>query len=122
MSHVINVSEDGKYIILEIAGDITTENIMNMILEAHALGEKLKISQYLVDGIRARNMSSVTDNYNFAYKNMRATPGVNLSARVAMLVSQDDHSHDFIETVTQNSGFVTKLFRDRNSAIDYLTR
>ena len=122
MSHSISTSEDGKYIILEIIGDITAEIIMKMIIEAHAIGEKQGISRYLVDGTQARNVSTITDNYQFAYDNMKSTPGINIHARVAMLVSLDDHSHDFVETVTQNAGFNAKMFRDRTQAIEYLRK
>lgn len=120
MSYSILLSTDEKSIILEINEDITAQNIMKMIIEAHELGEKNKISRYLVDATRAKNISTATENYYFAYENVKTTPGINLNARVAMLVSPNDHSHDFIEIVTRNSGFVTKLFRDRDTAIKFL--
>ncbi|MBN1895849.1 hypothetical protein JW906_15280 [bacterium] len=122
MSYSITTSPDGKYVILKIQENITAENMIKMIVEAHAFGNSRNLSCYLVDATRCRNTSTVTDNYLFAYEDMKTTPGINLTARVAMLVSPDDHSHDFIETVTQNSGFDTQLFRDHSEAVLFLTR
>lgn len=120
MPHTITVSEDASYVILEITGEITSHNIMGMIMESHALGRARGITRHLVDATHARNTSTVTENYRFAYKDAGAIPGLDPDARVAMLVSPEDHSHDFIETVTQNSGYNTRLFRDRKAAVDYL--
>jgi DNA-binding response OmpR family regulator len=39
---------------------------------------------------------------------------------VAMLVAEDDHSHDFVETVMSNRGYKTRLFRDLEEALKYL--
>lgn len=120
MPYTIAASEDRKYIILRIEGEITAASIMKMIVEAHAFGDQNHISRYLVDATDARNTSTISENYQFAYENMKMTPGLNLLARISMLVSPEDHSHDFVETVTQNSGFITRLFRNREEAIEYL--
>ncbi len=120
MPHTIKVSDDAAYVILEITGEITSHNIMGMIIEAHALGGARGISRYLVDATHARNTSTITENYSFAYEDVGAVPGIDPNARVAMLVSPEDHSHDFIETVTLNSGYNTRLFRDRDAAVHFL--
>ncbi|MBW1814413.1 MAG: hypothetical protein JRJ39_12290 [Deltaproteobacteria bacterium] len=75
---------------------------MKQNLEAHTLGGKLGINRYLVDVTESRNTDSVMESYDFAYEDMKNTEGIDLYARVALLVSPGDHSHDFIETVTTN--------------------
>ncbi len=51
---------------------------------------------------------------------MQETPGIDKYAHVAVLVSPDDHSHDFVEVVARNSGLNVTLFRDLAAAIKHL--
>jgi hypothetical protein len=120
MSYKIFLSEDQKYIILEQWGEINGELATQRVLEAHALGAKLDIARYLVDLTEARNVDSVGKSYQYAYEDTKNIPGINKNARVAMLVSPEDHSHDFVETVLRNSGHNVTLFRDRGLAIQHL--
>jgi len=122
MSYTIKPSEDGKYIILKHWGEITSEMAMQRNLEAHALGTKLGLTRHLVDVTEARNVDSITKTYKFAYDDMQIPPGINRTARVAVLVSPDDHSHDFVETVTRNAGLDVTLFRNREAAIKHLLK
>ena len=121
MSYSITPSKNGKYIILKVIGDTDSEQAMHHNIESHALGKKLGINRYFVDMTRARNVEPVADSYKFAYEDMK-TPLIDKSARVAVLVSANDHSHDFIETVLQNAGHSVKLFRDRKLAKNYLLK
>ena len=56
----------------------------------------------------------------FAYKDMQLAEGIDLNAIVATLVSPDDHSHDFIETVSRNAGLNVTLFTDLDLAKQHL--
>lgn len=120
MSYMIKVSDDGKYVILKHWGEINSEITTQRNLEAHALGMKLGITRHLVDVTEATHVDSATNTYKFAYEDMRLLPGINKKARVAVLVSPDDHSHDFVETVTRNAGQNVTLFRNREAAIKHL--
>jgi hypothetical protein len=120
MKFNIAPSKDKKYIIIEISGNITVESIMQPIMQAHALGAKLKINRYLMDVTNARNVDSVVKNFHFAYEDMKTTNGIDQTAMVASLVDPDDHSHDFVETVLKNAGFNFKIFRNRQKAVDFL--
>jgi uncharacterized cupredoxin-like copper-binding protein len=122
MSYTITPSEEGKYIILKHYGEINSELAMERNLEAHALAAKLGITRHLVDVTEAKNVDSVTKTYKFAYEDMTMPPGINKFACVAVLVSPEDHSHDFVETATQNAGQNVTLFRDRESAIKHLLK
>ena len=113
-------SEDKKFIIVKVVGEINGKMAMQQNLEAHALGTELGINRYLVDVTEARNTDTILDNYQFAHDDMKITPGIDLSARVVTLVSPGDHSHDFMETVARNSGLNVKIFTDRDLAENYL--
>jgi hypothetical protein len=121
MPYSIKPSQDGKYILVTVQGDMTRALAMEHNRESHALGRKLGIRRYLVDLRKSRNVESLLDGYQFAYQDMPQQPEIDRSARVAILVSPGDHSHDFIETVSRNSGLDVTLFRDYEQAIAHLT-
>jgi hypothetical protein len=121
-SYEIRLSEDGKYISTKHWGEITSELVMQRTQEAHALGEKLGINLHLMDVTEARNIDSVVKTHKFANQDIHRFPGINMKVRVAVLVSPDDHSHDFVETATRNAGQNVTLFRDRALAIQYLLK
>ena len=122
MEYSISKSDDSNYIILKVVGEFTANSFMKCIIEAHALGKEMGIHRYLVDATNARNIDSAFGSYKFAYHDMKNTEGVNPLARVAGLVSPDDHSHNFVETVSTNAGMFLKLFTDFNEARDYLLK
>jgi hypothetical protein len=122
MSCTIEASANRKYIVQTITGEITRELAIKYNEDAHAMGKLLGIKKYLVDLRKARNVDTVSNNYNFAYKDMQEDSLIDVSARVVVVVSPDDHSHDFIETVAKNSGLDVTLFADLEKAVEYLTR
>jgi hypothetical protein len=122
MSYQISVSEDGKYIVTKYEGEINSELILQRTIEAHALGDKLGITRHLMDVTEATNREPVANTYNFAYKDVRSTPGINIKVKVAVLVRPGDHSHDFAELVTNNAGQNIKIFTDREAAVEHLLR
>lgn len=118
--YTVQASENNDYIVLTIVGDFKAKAMMKYIVEAHAKGATMNIDHFLVDVTGARNVDSVKNNYDFAYSDIRKAQGVNIAAKVVAVVSPEDHTHDFIETVLSNSGLPIKLFRDRKKAIDCL--
>jgi len=120
MDYTITPSIDGMIIMLKIKGNITRKTAMQMNLEAHALGRQLKVRRYLVDATEAKNVDDPLDDYEFAHWDMRQMEGIDKQARVAALVSPNDHSHDFMETVSKNAGLHFKLFTDPVEAKQYI--
>lgn len=120
MGYSINPSKDRDYIVLKVVGDFKAQNMMKYIIDAHMLGKEIGINRYLVDVTEARNVDSIIDNYTFAYSDMKKAEEVDLTARVAALVSQGDHSHNFVETVLCNAVIPLKIFNEMDMAIDYL--
>jgi hypothetical protein len=120
MDYSITPSMDGTFIILKIKGNINREIATRLNLEAHALGKKLQLKRYLVDVTEAKNTETIIGNYNFAYSDMQKMEGIDKRARVATLVSPDDHSHDFIETVSRNAGLNVRIFTDLDEAKQFL--
>ena len=121
MEYSISLSDDSKYIFLKYKGKINREIALKATVEAHERAKKHGISCILVDVIESTNLESVINNYGYAYEELRVAP-INRQMVVALLVDPDDHSHDFIETLMINAGHNLKLFRDRERAIQHLTR
>lgn len=122
MTYSITPSEDRKYIIIKVVGDMTADVAVNFDLEASAVGDKLGITRYLIDVTESRNVSSVYENYKFANVDLPAKLKVDIKRRIAILVDSDDHSHDFAETVLKNAGSNSTIFRDRELAIQHLMK
>jgi len=120
MEYTITPSVDGMCIILKVKGNITRKSALQMNLEAHALGRQLQIKRYYVDATEARNADNPLEDYDLAHSDMRQTEGIDKQALVAALISPDDHSHDFMETVSKNAGLHFKLFTDPDEAKRYL--
>jgi hypothetical protein len=120
MDYTITPSVDGMFIILKVKGNITRQTALQMNLEAHALGRKMQIRRYFVDMTESTNTDNPLDDYEFTHSDMRQTEGIDKLAWVAALVSPNDHSHDFMETVSTNAGLHLKLFRDPVEAKRFL--
>jgi len=120
MEYTITSSNDGLFIILKAKGDMTGKQALQMNREAHSLGRQLHIKRYLVDATEARNVEMPSGNYHSAYSDMQNAEAFDKNAIIAAVVSPDDHSHDFVETVARNAGFRMRLFTDFLEAKRYL--
>lgn len=120
MAYQIYISDDSSYIVLEESGVVTRRHQLQRTVEAHQLGRKHSIRKYLVDVTNAKNAEPPIENYKFAYDDVRAEDEIDKTAIVAILVAPQDHSHDFVETVSKNSGLNVTLFRDRDKAVEFL--
>ena len=121
MEYSITLSDNGRYIILKVKGDLDRLSSLRKIIQAHELGAKLGIDRYMADLTEARSIRSVLDDYQLANDDTHNDPRINTYALIAMLVSPDEHSHDFFEIAAINAGWCVKLFRDGQSAHDFLT-
>lgn len=119
-TYTIKVADSGDYIIIKVIGDIDRKFAMEYAVESHKLGAKKGILKYLVDATEARNIESTVGNFDFADVDMKDVPEIDKRAKVANLVAPDDHSHDFIETVTLNRGHNFRIFRDLQEALNFL--
>lgn len=122
MPYTLSVSEDNVFVIETVTGEMTRQLGMTMAVDAQAFGQRLKINRYLIDVTQARNVEGPFDAYEYAYIDMQNEPMIDRSSRIALLVSPDDHSHDFIETVLRNAGHDVTMFTDRTRAEEHLRR
>jgi isopentenyldiphosphate isomerase len=119
MTNEIKISDNGKYIIVQVKENMTRALAERLGLEAVQLGNTKNIARFLYDLRDSRNTETINANYIFAKQDMKRIEP-NPENMIAMLTSPNDKSHDFIETVLRNAGYTVKLFIDEAEAISWL--
>ena len=119
MDYEISLASTGKYIVCRVIGPMTVDIARQFAKDMDQLSRERNIKRFLTDVRNAPNVSDVFQNYTFANKDM-ADLNLQRDVRAAVLVDPNDKSHDFIETVTQNAGYVVRVFDDENAAILWL--
>ncbi len=120
MSYSVTLSDDGQYIVCRVDGPVTTAVARGFTLEMHRLSREAGVKRFLTDVREARNVLGPLDNYEYAYKDMRAM-NAQRDIRSAVLVAPDDDSHNFVETVVRNAGYNLRLYRDEGEALAWLS-
>lgn len=119
MSYTIEISESGKFFRIRVEGEVSVELANEWSMELMELSSVRGIQRYLFDTRTARNVSSMVQNYNFAYHDSHELQ-LSRSARSVILACQEDDSHNFVVTTMRNAGFNVKLFTDESSAVAWL--
>jgi hypothetical protein len=110
----------GKYIVIKIKGTLQRQDSMEIITKAFEVGAELGIQQYLMDVTEASHSWALGQDYMFVNQDLQNQIKFDRSARTAVLVSPEDHSHDFILTVAMNAGLNIHVFRDEQEALAFL--
>lgn len=118
MGHEISIAGNGVYLICRVTEPITMEVARAFTTALDAASRAHGIKRFLVDVRVAPNVASVLQNYRFANIDM-SEMALQRDVRSATLVAPDDHSHDFVETVSRNAGYGARPFRDEAAAITW---
>jgi len=119
MNFRVFLSENRKYIICRVYDPMTTDTAVAFSREMDRLSREHGIKRFLTDVRAAPNTSSVMENYSFTQIEMSEL-GLQKDVRSAILASQSDRSHDFVEFASRNAGFNVRLFDDETAAIAWL--
>ena len=119
MINKIKISDNNKYIIVQVNENMTRALAERLGFEAIQLGNTKNITRFLYDLRNSRNTESINVNYIFANQDMKRLE-TNPNNMIAMLISPGDKSHDFIETVLRNAGYNVKLLEVESEAIAWL--
>ena len=122
MSHVLSVSSDKQFLIMTVIGDLTNEIADQQMADLYKLADQVNVRKFLIDLVDCRFVGSTIDQYEYTTNEMPKTGFVDRSDIFAFLVHPEDHSHDFVETVSRNTGYNVTLFRDREKAIAHLLK
>ncbi|MFC1884180.1 hypothetical protein ACFL2O_05360 [Thermodesulfobacteriota bacterium] len=119
MSYKIEMSESGKFYHVLIEREVSVELARKFTAKIREKSLETGIRRFLFDVRNARNISSVSDNYFFAYEDSSELD-LDRTARVAILTEPEDDSHDFAVVALKNAGHLAKLFRDESSSIEWM--
>ena len=119
MNYTIKLSENKKYLEVEVKGQINKDIARQWSADIAKKSRELDIRSFLFDVRSAQNVATVTEQYTFAYQDSEE---LNLpkDVRSAILISETDRSHDFVETSFKNAGFDVRIFTDKSSAVKWL--
>lgn len=118
--HTIEISPRGDCIHITVTGDLDPERALQIVESAHAMGLRHDVHRYLMDVRAARNVASPIDNFYFTHDDVLSLEELDTRARIALFVAPDDHSHDFIEVLSINTGHNLRIFRDLDEALAFL--
>ena len=119
MNYTLGISKNGRYLICRVNSLVTLEVAREFTMALDQLSRDRRVKRFLVDVRGAPNVANPFQNYGFANKDM-AGLDLQRDVRSAILVDPADHSHDFVETVTQNAGYGVRKFTDEGAAIAWL--
>ncbi len=121
MHYTVKPSDDGKYVVVTVTGEVTTETAREYSSVATEKAEEWGLRNFLFDLRNAVNTQSTLTNYEYAYEEMPKQQ-LSTTARCALLVAPEDHSHDFIELVSRNAGYNVRLFRNAEQAAAWIRK
>ena len=114
----ITVEADENYIRCKVFVDISIPIAIQFTEELDKLAKEKGIKRIFMDLRSVVNIAGAGENYKFSRTEVH-----NLKPQdnyVAMLISEGDHSHDFVETVSQNAGYGVRLFTNEAEALAWL--
>ncbi|MDZ4658365.1 MAG: hypothetical protein SH868_12375 [Bythopirellula sp.] len=109
----------GKFIVCRVTDEMTAHMARQVAVAVEQFSAQTGIKARLIDVREVRNTSSVSKNYDLAYKDLEELRVVRAN-KAAVLVSPDDSSHDFAMTAVKNAGFNVRKFTDEAAAIAWL--
>lgn len=119
MPYAVTVPAGSGHVLVTVEGPYSRELSIEIALASKEVAAAHGLHRFLWDVRRSRNVETVVANYEFVHRDM---PPLDLdrAAHVAILVAPDDHSHDFVETVSINAGYSVRIFRDEQEALCWL--
>lgn len=119
MSFEISISDDGSYIRVKVFENINGALEKDFAEKAIKEAKIRSINRFLVDVRGTKNIATTVDQYLFGHEDLRSFALDSFSS-IVILVDEGDESHNFIETVLKNAGFMTYLTTDEGEALKWL--
>jgi len=121
MGYEISISENGKYIHVRVDVKISAEIAKEFAEAAIREAKKNNLLRILVDVRKSPNITSSLEKYTLAYEEMSRFE-LDRNTMIAVLISPEDKSHSFIETVFLNAGYNCRIFSDKKAAIAWFEK
>ena len=119
MDYEISVSEAEELVHIKVYETVTSDIEHAFVTAAIYTATEHDLLHFLFDVSRVRNVATPVDHYCVANQQLTPTP-LDHRARIAILRSPEDDSHDFVQTVLLNAGYICELFHDEVDARAWL--
>ncbi|MGE0557228.1 MAG: hypothetical protein AB7E73_09575 [Burkholderiales bacterium] len=119
MDYQIDCPIGKGFVRIRVYNSITADLERSFAKEAIETAHRAGLPGFYADVRGAPNIATTLDQYRLAYEDM-TNFGLDKKSKIAIVHLQDDHSHDFIETVFNNAGYSCKLFTDEDEACGWL--
>lgn len=119
MSYEVMLASDGSHIRIRVLKNVTGD--LEIMFSGAAIEEARKYGlwKFLADVRGVRNVASALEQYRLGYDEMYRL-ALDRTSKIAILADVGDDSHDFVETILRNAGFMCRLFTDEPSALKWL--
>jgi len=121
MDYEVSFSAEEGIVRITVYAPIDADLELKFAAEAIALANRENAKLFLADVRRSPNVASTYNQYSLAYDELPAM-ALDRRSRIAIIVAEQDLSHDFIEIVFRNAGYVCEKFLDEDSALEWLRR
>lgn len=109
----------GSYAVVTFKQDVTNEGALEIVNAMQEAAAEWGVSSFLSDVRGHRYLGSDFTHYDFATRELEAS-GFDRAWKLAVLASEGDSSHDFLEIVCQSAGYQIRLFKDYEEAEAWL--
>ena len=120
MNYTIKLSKNKKFLEVKVKGQINKDIARQWSADVAKKSRELDIRSFLFDVRSAQNVATVMEQYTFAYQDSEELNLPKKDVRSAILISETDRSHNFVETTFKNAGYDVRLFTDKLSAVKWL--
>ena len=118
MDYLIGISDDRSFVIVNLKKKVPSIYVLIFTQETVRLAKKFGINSFLFDIRTIDNTWGTIEKYTFA-KDLEKF-GRQRHDKVALLVAAGNKTHSFIETVTRNQGYNTRIFTRNKDAVAWL--
>ena len=115
----IGVDPEDAVVRVRAVGDLNGKSNLHLAKHFSSAALKSNCNLVLCDLTAARLTDSVLGIYEYPARLQQQ--GVSRALRIAVVYENDEQKHRFWETVSRNRGFMTRVFRDTQEALDWLT-
>ena len=119
MRYELSISERKTYVYVRVYEPITKQFAIEFLAETAEKAKEYTVDRFLFDVRSTLVTMSIFDIYWIAYKHSLQL-GFERGSRIAVLQSSGNKTHDFIETVALNAGYICRLFEDKAAAVRWL--
>jgi hypothetical protein len=121
MDFELCLAPQGDHAIMTNYADVTHPSAVERQRAMQAFSDEHKVTRFLIDTRGKQFVGGPIELYTFVRRTL-PDEGYNRHWRVALVTSPDDHSHDFLETVSQNAGYQVMVFKSFTTAQEWLGR